>query len=323
MRLYPREPYLSREPYNSSENPNYDGSEGKPLALAIKSAEIHIRHQNLLASSTEKITMTTVAQNKFALDVSHNDIQILLADDDGATRQLLQFCLEREGYQVVAVRNGQEALQAFAVSSFDMVILDVMMPVVDGWTVCAELRKRTDVPIMLLTGNTNTDDIVHGIRLGADSYVTKPFTLKELRARVQAVLRRASQKTERQESNILQHGKISLNEGAHEVTVGNQKVDLPPTEYRLLQYFMHNPDKAISNEELLVEVWGYQPHPYEDLNFVRVTMSRLRSKVEENASTPKYLQTVHGRGYQLCTNNQAAYRPAVSAPVFPRIEMAI
>ena len=163
--------------------------------------------------------LNTSAQNKFALDILKEEIQILLAEDEDATRQLLQFCLEREGYKVVAVRNGQEALQAFAASPFDMVILDVSMPVLDGWTVCAELRKRTDVPIMMLTANARPDDIVHGIRLGADNYVTKPFTLKELRARVQAVLRRASQKHQREAVNILRCGEITLNENTCEVSV--------------------------------------------------------------------------------------------------------
>lgn len=242
-----------------------------------------------------------LVKSPFSLKISKEEIQILLAEDEDATRQLLQFSLEREGYKVVAVRNGQEALQAFAASPFDMVILDVNMPVLDGWTVCAELRKRTDVPIMMLTANARPDDVVHGIRLGADNYVTKPFTLKELRARVQAVLRRAMQKNHEDTSNIIQCGEIALNENTCEVTVRNKKVDLTPNEYRLLKYFMQNPDTPISKEDLLTAVWDYQYQLCEDLNFIRVTIRRLRSKVEENSSSPKYLKTVHGRGYKLCT----------------------
>ncbi len=269
--------------------------------------------------------MNRTTQNKFALDISKEEIQILLAEDEEATRQLLQFCLEREGYKVVAVRNGQEALQAFAASPFDMVILDVSMPVLGGWTVCAELRKRTDVPIMMLTANARPDDIVHGIRLGADNYVTKPFTLKELRARVQAVLRRASQKHQREATSILRCGDMTLNENTCEVIVRGQKVDLTPNEYRLLKYFMHNPDKPISKEDLLTAVWDYQYQFCEDLNFIRVTIRRLRSKVEENSSSPKYLKTVHGRGYQLCTGNQMATHrlPSVNVPVYPQTEMEL
>lgn len=242
------------------------------------------------------------ATSKFTFDLAKDEIQILLAEDEDATRQLLQFCLEREGYSVIAVTNGQEALQAFAANPVDMVILDVNMPLIDGWTVCSELRKRTDVPIMMLTANTRPDDVVRGIRLGADNYVTKPFTLKELRARVQAVLRRASQKQRREENNTLICGDIVLNESTCEVAVRGEKIELTPNEYRLLSHFMHNPDKAISKEELLSAVWAYEHELCEDLNFIRVTMRRLRSKVEKNSSAPQYLKTVHGRGYKLCTS---------------------
>lgn len=241
-----------------------------------------------------------IKTSNFALDVPKENISILVAEDEDATRQLLQFSLEREGYQVVTVRNGQEALQAFGANPFDIVILDINMPIIDGWTVCAELRKRTDVPIMMLTANARPDDVVHGIRLGADNYVTKPFTLKELRARVQAVLRRSMQRNQRDAANIMRCGEIVLNESTCEVTVRGKKVDLTPNEYRLLKHFLENPNKPISKEDLLTAVWDYQYQFCEDLNFIRVTIRRLRSKVEENSSSPKYLKTVHGRGYKLC-----------------------
>lgn len=245
-----------------------------------------------------------VQKTTFSLDVPKSDIQILIAEDEDATRQLLQFSLEREGYHVVTVRNGQEALQAFAANPFNMVILDINMPIIDGWTVCAELRKRTDVPIMMLTANARPDDVVHGIRLGADNYVTKPFTLKELRARVQAVLRRAMQRNQREAANVLRCGDIALNESTCEVTVRGKKVDLTPNEYRLLKHFLENPNMPISKEDLLTAVWDYEYQFCEDLNFIRVTIRRLRSKVEENSSAPKYLKTVHGRGYKLCTTEE-------------------
>lgn len=244
-------------------------------------------------------------KSTFALEIPKDEIQILIAEDEDATRQLLQFSLERDGYQVVTVRNGQEALQAFAANPFDMVILDINMPIIDGWTVCAELRKRTDVPIMMLTANARPDDVVHGIRLGADNYVTKPFTLKELRARVQAVLRRAMQRNQREAANVMRCGDIALNESTCEVTVRDKKVDLTPNEYRLLKHFLENPNTPISKEDLLTAVWDYEYQFCEDLNFIRVTIRRLRSKVEENSSSPKYLKTVHGRGYKLCTGEEA------------------
>ena len=238
------------------------------------------------------------------LDICKEDIHILLAEDENETRQLLKRCLQREGYNVVAVRNGQEALQAFAASPFDMVILDIRMPVLDGWVVCAELRKRTDVPIMLVTANSRPDDVVRGISLGADCYVSKPFTLKELRARIQAVLRRSQRNESCKAGDLHSCGEITLDKSTHEVSVRNKRIILAPTEYRLLQYFIHNPNKHISIEELLTEVWGYQVQFSEELNIVRVAIRRLRSKIEEDASSPTYLKTIRGLGYQFCIDNQ-------------------
>lgn len=261
----------------------------------------------------------------FSLEVSKADIQILIAEDEDETRLLLQRCLEREGYKVVGVRNGQEALQAYAAGQFDLVVLDINMPQIDGWAVCAELRKRTDVPIMMLTASTRPDDIVHGIQLGADNYVTKPFTLKEVRARVQAVLRRATQKTKQENEKVLVCGDIALNESTCEVTVRNQRVELTPNEFRLLYYFMQNPDTPISKEKLLDAVWDYQYQLCEDLNFIRVTIRRLRNKVEEDSSNPKYLKTVHGRGYQLCSGKQdvSLKVPAAGQSSFAKQDMVL
>ena len=245
--------------------------------------------------------MSTSTPNTLPLNISTEDIRILVVEDEDATRDLVYFCLKQDGYQVVAVDNGAAALRAFADSPSDLVILDVNMPVLDGWSVCAELRKRTDVPIMMLTANARPDDIVLGMELGADYYITKPFTLSELRARVLAALRRASSKPSSAATSSVHFGGITLNEDSGEVRVENKAVGLGAIEYHLLKYLMHNPDRPISNEELLIEVWGYQVQATEDFNMIRVTMRRLRNKVEENASSPKYLKTVHGRGYQFCT----------------------
>lgn len=242
----------------------------------------------------------------FTFYVAKEKIQILLAEDDSAIRRLLQFCLEREGYQVIAVSNGQEALHAFVANPVDLVILDVTMPLLDGWTVCQELRKRTDVPIIMLTAHTHPDDIVRGVNLGADSYITKPFTLKELRARVYALLRRTTHTQPTSIKSVLRCSDITMNEQTKEVSVRGKMVDLSPNEYRVLAHFMHNPDKAISKEELVSVIWAYDHEPLDDLNFIRVTILRLRSKLEENPSTPIYLRTIHGHGYKLCRDVSAA-----------------
>ena len=235
--------------------------------------------------------------------------QILVVEDDDALRKLLLLTLKLDGYQVITANDGREALTVFGQNNFDCVLLDVNMPFVDGMEVCTELRKQTDVPIIMITANSRTDDVIAGIELGADHYMTKPFVLQELRARIRAILRRVTHEQRQKSSHILTYGEITLNDELQQVTVRGQVVNLTPNEYRMLNYLMHNPDKPVSKEEFLRAVWDY--HPHEDLGFVRVTMRRLRSKVEKEPANPQYLKTVHGLGYQF--NTQAT---AVS-PVLP------
>lgn len=225
--------------------------------------------------------------------------QILVVEDDEALRKLLLLTLKLDGYQVITANDGREALTVFRQNNFDCVLLDVNMPFVDGLEVCTELRKQTDIPIIMITANSRTDDVITGIELGADHYMTKPFVLQELRARIRAILRRVNHEQRNKSSHILSYGEITLNEELQQVTVGGAVVNLTPIEYRMLSYLMHNPDKPISKEEFLRAVWDY--HPHQDLGFVRVTMRRLRSKVEKEPANPQYLKTVHGLGYQFST----------------------
>jgi DNA-binding response OmpR family regulator len=245
-------------------------------------------------------TRLTEVDNSNEQSVAATEAKILVAEDDDHLRKMLLLTLQREGYKVTAVNNGQAALEAFAAEPADLVILDINMPVMDGYTACAELRKRTDVPIIMLTARSRTDDVVTGYGLGADNYMTKPFELKELRARIQAILRRVRNVEHRKRSvNLLAFGDISLDKETHLVNIRGREVNLTPGEYRLLEYMMQNPDRLLSKEELLQQVWEYQSN--EDMNFVRVTVRRLRSKIEEDAAEPRYLKTVHGTGYQFCT----------------------
>ncbi len=225
--------------------------------------------------------------------------RVLIAEDDDSLRHLLTIALKRDGYQILAVRDGKEALNAFATASFDIVLLDINMPIVDGYEVCTELRKRTDVPIIMITAKSRTDEVVTGFQLGADYYMTKPFSMQELRARIQAMLRRMSSEASRKAANILSFGELSLDEENHQVTLRGEEISLTPNEFRVLSYLMHNPDRLISKEEFLSAVWDYQS--MEDTNFVRVTIRRLRSKIEKDPSNPHYLRTVHGEGYQFNT----------------------
>ena len=243
--------------------------------------------------------------------LSPNSIQILVVEDDDALRKLLLLTLKLDGYQVITARDGREALTLFGENSIDCVLLDVNMPYVDGLEVCTELRKKTDVPIIIITANSRTDDVITGMELGADHYMTKPFVLQELRARIRATLRRVNHGGQTKASHVLTYGEITLNEELQQVVVRGEVVSLTPNEYRMLSYLMRHPDKPISKEEFLRAVWEY--HPHEDLSFVRVTMRRLRSKVEKEPSDPQYLKTVHGLGYQFSTQS-ATTAPITTAP---------
>lgn len=246
---------------------------------------------------------SSVAQTQLlstsAIDPS--SIQILVAEDDDSLRKLLALTLKLDGYGVILAQNGREALNAFDTHTIDFVLLDINMPLLDGLEVCTELRKRTDVPIIMLTANTRTDEVVTGIELGADHYMTKPFVLHELRARIRATLRRTIHQARFGADAVIELGDITLNEELQQVIVRGEEISLTPNEYRMLSYLMHNPDKPVSKAEFLRYVWNY--HPHEDVSFVRVTMRRLRSKVELDPSNPRYLKTVHGLGYQFLTKS--------------------
>jgi len=242
------------------------------------------------------------AEFKQTSSVSQNPVQILVVEDDDALRKLLLLTLTLDGYHVLFARNGREALTIFSETEVDFVLLDVDMPFMDGLKVCIELRKKTDVPIIMITANSRTDDIITGMELGADHYMTKPFVLQELHARIRATLRRVHYQKLRKASHLITYGDITLNEETQQVIIAGEVVALTPNEYRMLSYLMHNPNKPVSKEEILRAVWEY--HPHEDLSFIRVTMRRLRSKVEKELSNPQYLKTLHGLGYQFCTEPQ-------------------
>ena len=249
--------------------------------------------------------MVTSTHNMVFSDSVKEDLQILVVDAELTTRLLLLLCLTHEGYRVTALGSGQEALNAFADSPFDMVVLDLNLPILDGWTLCAELRKRSDVPIVIVTSNSQTDHMNRALTLGADCYIIKPFSLKEIRARIHAILRRASQKHKSKSSELLGRCGILLDEDTHKVSIRDRQSYLGPCEFRLLKYFLHNPDRPISKEELLAQVWDYQYQPCEDFNFIRVAVTRLRSKIEEDASLPKYIKTVQNHGYQFYTGSKS------------------
>jgi DNA-binding response OmpR family regulator len=226
--------------------------------------------------------------------------RILIVEDEHFLRNLLQVSLEKEGYTVLTAADGLQAMEIFNQETVDLILLDVLMPYMDGFEVCVEVRKRSDVPIVMLTALNSPDSTVEGFELGADDFISKPFTFKEVNARLQAILRRIQWAQDRHTTMIISHGEIVLNDEEHVVTVRDEAVHLTPIEYQLLHFLMSNPNRAISKEVLFKEVWGYDFTG--GTNLVEVAMRRLREKIEADPSMPKYLLTIRGAGYKFITS---------------------
>ena len=234
---------------------------------------------------------------KTASDVQHH-CRILLAEDEAPLRNLIRLSLETHGHTVFAAADGVEALQLFEKTPVDLVILDVMMPRMDGFRTCEEIRRRSDIPVIMLTALGSVDDVVHGFELGADDYITKPFAFKEVDARIQAVLRRVEWTEQAPAIQILRIGRVTLNTSLHQVMVEGETIHLTPIEYQLLSYLMTRANKPTSKEQLFRDVWGYDVMG--GTNLVEVGIRRLREMIEENASKPTHILTVRGAGYKFC-----------------------
>lgn len=240
-------------------------------------------------------------------------VHVLIVDDEKMIRSLLKMSLQRMGYEVTTADNGEEALRLFEQESFDLVLLDILMPGIDGFTVCTELRRISDVPIVMLTALNRPDDIVRGLELGADNYITKPFTFKEVEARIRAILRRAIQRAEPDDVQVLEYGDVRLDSGLRAVTVAGTLVELTRTEYQLLHQLMLNVDRPVSKEDLLERVWGYEASDTNS-NIVELAIRRLRKKVEEDASHPDRLITVRGVGYKFTPKGMSTTHRSSSLP---------
>jgi two-component system response regulator MtrA len=232
-----------------------------------------------------------------ANEEAHPPRRILIADDDPSIAALIQITLKDPRYELIAVTNGLEALTAFEKQPVDVVILDVMMPYVDGFEACQRIREQSDVPIVILTSRDGTDDIVHGFELGADDYITKPFKTAELIARVESILRRVEGYKSRRAPPIVRIGPIEIDEPRHRVTVRGVEVNLTPMEFELLYFLAANAGQVFDRETLFREVWGYEY--VGETNLVDVCVRRLREKVEETPSRPRLIVTVRGVGYKL------------------------
>lgn len=228
------------------------------------------------------------------MPISH--ARILIAEDEAPLRNLVRMSLEAAGHKVIAVGDGEAALQTFMTEPVELVILDVMMPKMDGFTVCEEIRKRSDVPVIMLTALGSTEDLVRGFELGADDYISKPFTFKEVQARIQAILRRVNWADEKHAPLIISIGAVTVDTESHEVYVNGEVAHLTPIEFELLYTLMADAGKPISKTDLFREVWGYDF--VGGTNLVEVTVRRLREKVEADPSNPSHILTVRGAGYK-------------------------
>lgn len=229
-----------------------------------------------------------------------NKEKILVVDDEISIRRILETRLSLLGYDVVTAGDGEEALVVYRKENPKVIILDIMMPKLDGYGVCQEIRRESDVPILMLTALGDVADRITGLELGADDYMVKPFSPKELEARLKAILRRLDRVTTSHQlsnSGILSMGSIKIDTNRRQVYKHNEKIRLTGMEFSLLELLLSKSGEAFSRASILQEVWGYTPERHVDTRVVDVHISRLRSKLEEDPSNPDLILTARGTGY--------------------------
>ena len=226
------------------------------------------------------------------------ETKVLVVDDEPSIVELIRFNLVREGFKVTAAYSGGGLLDRIRAERPDLVILDIMLPGEDGLTICREIRKESNLPIIMLTAKDSETDKVLGLELGADDYITKPFSPRELIARVRAVLRRSSgEESAETKKQVLKVRDLMLDSEKHLVTLNGRELDLPPKEFELLRILMENPGRVLTREYLLETIWGYEY--IGETRTVDVHIRRLRQKIEPDPSQPVYIETVHGFGYRI------------------------
>ena len=221
--------------------------------------------------------------------------RILIVEDDERIRSAMRLALEEEGYTVDGVGSGEEAVARFATEPYELVLIDLMLPGIDGFEACRALRRTSTVPVIMVTARSDTHDVVAGLEAGADDYVTKPFVAKELAARIRALLRRS--RHEGEDAAVLSFGDVEIEPDAGVVRRAGAEVHCTRTEFRLLCELANHPGKVLSREQLLERVWGYDY--FGDGRLVDVHVRRLRTKVEPDPASPRFILTVRGMGYKL------------------------
>ena len=218
--------------------------------------------------------------------------KILIVEDDGNIRELLRLYLEREGYEITEAANGEEGVELWRKINPDMILLDVMMPIMDGWQVCKIIRKESKVPIIIMTAKGETFDKVNGLEMGADDYIVKPLEMREVIARVRAIFRRLAP----EDSGKISFDKLTVDKQAYDLIVDGKRVDAPPKEIELLYFLASNPNRVFTRAQLLDDVWGFDY--FGDTRTVDVHVKRLREKLEGVSD-----KTVWGVGYKFETRD--------------------
>jgi len=228
--------------------------------------------------------------------VPNGSARILLVDDEQSIQTLLSYPLRKDGYHVTSALDGNEALRRFEEGRFDLVILDLMLPQLNGVEVCRQLRSRSQVPIIMLTAKGSETDKVAGLEVGADDYITKPFSMREFRSRVKAALRRSRMGGEASEGGAIETGELTIDFDRRMVTLGDEEIKVTYVEFEILGALARSPGRVLTRETLLEHVWG--DSDYRDPRTVDVHIRHLREKLEQDPKEPEYLFTVRGVGYR-------------------------
>lgn len=225
--------------------------------------------------------------------------RILIVDDEKSIVDILRFNLKREGYEIIAAYDGKEGLRLALENDPDLVLLDVMLPYMDGFQVCSEIRKESNVPVIMLTAREEENDKVLGLELGADDYITKPFSVKELMARVKTNIRRSDMLAEKGEkvsdTAVIRVSDLVIDTEKYEIYKNGKRLDITLREYEIVKFLALQQGRVCSREEMMSKIWNYEY--YGDLRTVDVAVRRLREKIEENSAEPKYIITKRGAGY--------------------------
>jgi DNA-binding response OmpR family regulator len=240
--------------------------------------------------------MRPTSGNYYPSVVANGSVRILLVDDEQSIQTLLSYPLRKDGYHVTSALDGGEALRRFDEGRFDLVILDVMLPRLGGVEVCRQLRSRSQVPIIMLTAKGSETDKVAGLEVGADDYITKPFSMREFRSRVKAALRRSRMASEPVEEGAIETGELTIDFDRRMVTLSGEEIRVTYVEFEILGALARSPGRVLTRETLLEHVWG--DSDYRDPRTVDVHIRHLREKLEKEPKDPEYLFTVRGVGYR-------------------------